>query len=247
MIEAVLFGRTVETAGRAGGLFKIRRTFLVRISLCAVDELPRFDRNEFRAEGVHHFRIERSAEAEPLRRVPDCGDSEIAHCMLQGCRRDRRVQFFFDAILFRCAEHIGERTVAECAERICRGVCAGQRIQAQPTAVDDRFSERPQDDGAVDAAQHFAHVGGVGKGQVLKHDEVRRKRLKERFERVDRKQLFLRADEARIERMEHIAGADERVFRAFHMKGRYADRNINRGEWLHSFSSSESFHAFEQS
>ena len=55
---------------------------------------------------------------------------------------------------------------------VAGGVSARQAVEAQAGAVDDRLPQGPQHNGAGKALEHLAGVSGVGKGDVLQHDEV---------------------------------------------------------------------------
>ena len=50
-------------------------------------------------------------------------------------------------------------------------------VEAQAAAVDDGLPQRPEQHRAVKAAQHLGHIGGVGKGQILEYDQIRRERV----------------------------------------------------------------------
>ncbi len=165
--------------------------------------------------------------------MPHGGHLQAAHLFFDGGSLYHGFDRLFRALLIRRAEEIFKAAVVKRAQRVRRAVSAGQRIETQPSPVDHGLAQRPEQHGAVKAAQHLGHIGGVGKGQILEHDQIRAERVEIRAQIVEIQQHLIRHRKALVNAFEQRHGGVKLRLRALQMEGRHADRDINRRKGFH--------------
>ena len=135
-----------------------------------------------------------------------------------------------DGLLFRSAEAPVEGAAVEGGEGVGGGVGAGQGVQTEAPAVNNGLAQRPEQHRALIAAEHFGHVGGIGKGQILEHDQIRIQTVEIGTQLVEREQHLVRADKVGIYPAQHGAGALKLILSGFQMIGGDTHRDIDRTE-----------------
>ena len=230
MVKAVPVRSLVQTAGASGGLFEICRALLVGVGLCLFDKLARLDGLKLHAEGVHKLAVQCAAEAESLGGMTDGGHGQRAHGLLDARCLNRGFDSRDNGLFLRCAEAPVEAAPVKRAEGVGGGVGTGQGVQAETAPVNDRLAQRPEQHGAVEAAQHLRHICGVGKGQILKYNQVRIQPIQKSTQLIQCQQHFLRAYNLRVNAAQHSAGTLELILCSFQVISGYPHRNINGTE-----------------
>ena len=110
---------------------------------------------------------------------------------------------------------------------VAGGVSARQAVEAQAGTVDDRLPQGPQHNGAGKALEHLAGVSGVGKGDVLQHDEVGVEGIEVCVQIVDGQQHFLGHGAVCIQALEHGNGFFKLILCALQMKRTNTDGHIS--------------------
>ncbi len=143
-------------------------------------------------------------------------------------------------ILLRGAEDVYEGPIREGPQGVGGGVGPSQGVEPQPAPVDDRLPQGPEHHGAAGPPEHLGHIGGVGEGQVLEHDEVRGKGIEIRPQGVQGQEFLLGADEVAVHGLQGGRGALEGVLGALHMEGGDPHRHVRGDEGFHGFPPADS-------
>ena len=165
--------------------------------------------------------------------MADGGHFQRTHILYKPRRRNACRYLLADALLVRRTENIFKPPSAESAHGVRRGVSAGQRVQPQAAAVNDRLAQSPEQYRAVHAAHNGGNIRGICEGQILEHDEIRLHGAEKRVERFNAQQHIIRHGKARVDTAQQLRRRFKLRLCTLPMEGRHTRRDVNRGKIFH--------------